>query len=99
MSRARLPSKYMDQLSYVFKEKGIQYTYSNDFNKKGQFHGVLKKKWSDVRKQNPKFGTAPNKARVEQALVRKFITAICEGVITPYTNPEHLWTPRLQRTY
>jgi len=83
-------AKYMDQLSYVFKEKGIEYTYSNDFNKKGQFHGILKKKWADIRKTNPKFGTAPNKARVEQALVRKFVSAIRDGTITPYTNPEHL---------
>ena len=84
-------AKYMDQLScYVFKEKGILYSYSNDFNKKGQFHGILKKKWADVRKANPKFGTAPNKARVEQALVRKFVTAIRNGDIRPYENSEHL---------
>jgi len=71
----------------------MQHAYSNEFNKKGQFHGALKKKWSDVWKENPKFGTAvaaPNKARVEQALVQKFITAIRDGVIAPYTNPEHL---------
>jgi len=83
-------AKYMDQLSYVFKEKGVQYSYSIDFNKKGQFHGILKKKWAEARKQNPKFGTAPNKARVEQALFRKFISAIRNNDITPYTNPEHL---------
>ena len=83
-------AKYMDNLSYVFKEKGVQYSYSVDFNKKGQFHGILKKKWAEARKENPKFGTAPNKARVEQALFRKFVNAIRNKDITPYTNPEHL---------
>jgi len=83
-------AKCMDQLSCVFKEKGIEHTYSNHFNKKGQFHGILKKKWSDICKMNPNFGAAPNKARAEQVLYRKFISAIRNGDITPHTNRKHL---------
>jgi len=53
-------------------------------------HSIFERKWADVLKENPTFGTAPNKARAEQASVRKFIAAIHNGDITPHTNVEHL---------
>ena len=83
-------NKMMQQLSYVFQSKGIRYEYNKDFNDTGEFHGVIKKKWQEIRKERPTFGTGEQKARVEHTLFRKFIQAIRDKETRPYEDPEHL---------
>ena len=81
--------KMMQQLACLFNRKGIQCVFNEDFNKKGDFHGVMKKTWADIRKKDPSFGTGSKRARVEKTLVRKFIQAIRDGTLKPYDDPEH----------
>jgi len=81
--------KMMQQLTYVFQEKGVLYLFNEDFNKKGEFHGVMKKRWRDIRKKDPSFGTGSKRARVEKTLVRKFFQAIRDKRIRPFEDPEH----------
>jgi len=82
--------KYLEQLTIVFAEKGIKYNYANDFNKNGDFHGVVKSMWSKIREKNPSFGTGDDRARTDPNLYRKFIQAISDRKICPYDDPEHL---------
>jgi len=81
--------KMMQCLTYLFNRKGIQCVFDKDFNSTGKFHGVMKRKWREVRKKDPSFGTGSRKARVEKTLVRKFIQAIRDRSIRPYEDPEH----------
>jgi len=82
--------KYLEQLTIVFSEKGLKYNYANDFNKNGQFHGVVKSMWGKIREKDPSFGTGSDRARTDPQLYRKFIQAIKEKKISPYEDPEHL---------
>ena len=81
--------KMMQCLSYLFNRKGVQCTFNDDFNSKGDFHGVMKVTWREERKKDPSHGTGSNQARVDSSLVRKFIQAIRDGTMCPYTDPEH----------
>jgi len=81
--------KMMQCLTYLFNRKGVKYVFNEDFNAKGDFHGVMTKIWREERKVDPSFGTGANRARVDNALVRKFIQAIREKKIRPYEDPEH----------
>ena len=46
-------NKHMEQLHIVLEAKGTQHSFSEDFNNAGEFYGVLKKKWKDIRKVDP----------------------------------------------
>lgn len=81
--------KMMQCLSYLFNPKGIVYSFNEDFNSTGDFHGVMKVVWREERKKDPSYGTGSNGARVDKSLVRKFIQAIRDGTIRPYEDPEH----------
>ena len=83
-------AKHMEQLTIVFAEKGIRYNFANDFNRKGDFHGVIKTMWRKIRESDPSFGTGADRARTDPALFRKFVEAIRDGTIRPYEEPEHL---------
>ena len=83
-------NKMMQQLSHVFQSKGSQCEHNKDFNDKGEFHGVIRKRWEEIRKDRPTFGTSENKARVEHALFRKFVQAIRDKNMRPCEDPEHL---------
>jgi len=91
--------KYMEQLTLVFQDAGVQHSYSQDFNKGGEFHGVVLEKWEQIRKQDLTFGTGKNRARVDSDIFTMFVSAIRNGDIRPYEDPEHLvlwlllWTP------
>jgi len=82
--------KMMQCLTYLFNRKGVKYLFNEDFNSKGDFHGVMKVIWREERKKNPSFGTGANRARVDKSLVRKFIQAIRDKKLRPYEEPEHL---------
>ena len=82
--------KHVEQLTLIFQDAGAQYSYSKDFNKSGEFHGAVKSQWDAIRKVDPKFGTGRNKARTDKELFTKFVTAVREGEIRPYENPEDL---------
>ena len=81
--------KMMQLLAFVFKDKGTEHLFNEDFNKQGEFHGLVKKKWKEMRKTDPTFGTGSKRARVEKTLVRKFVEAIRNGALLPYEDPEH----------
>mgnify|MGYP007080201998 CR=1 FL=1 len=40
--------KMMQQLTCLFNRKGIQCVFNEDFNKKGEFHGTMKKLWGKI---------------------------------------------------
>jgi len=82
--------KMMQCLTYLFNRKGVKYLFNEDFNSKGDFHGVMKVIWREVRKKDPTFGTGANRARVDKSLVRKFIQAVRDKRLRPYEEPEHL---------
>ena len=82
--------KCMEQLTVVFQDAGAQCSHSQDFNKGGQFHGVVLQRWKDIRKDDPKFGTGRNRARVDKDLFVKFVAAARDGTIRPYEDSEHL---------
>jgi len=50
---------------------------------------VMKKRWHEIRKKDPSFGTGSKRARAEKTLVRKFIQAIRDKHIRPFEDPEH----------
>lgn len=82
--------KYMEQLTLVFQDAGVQHSYAQDFNKGGEFHGIVLEKWNQIRQEDPKFGTGSNRARVDTDLFTKFVSAIRSGEIRPYEDREHL---------
>ena len=71
----------MKQLSYVWKEKGIQYNFAKDFNQAGGIHGVLIKRWNEIRKSDPCYGTHPNKSKADMQYTKKLVEAISNGAI------------------
>jgi len=83
-------NKCMEQLFIVLAEKGIRYSYLQDFNKKGDFHGVVKGRWRKIRQSDPEFGTGSNRARADKDLFRKFVQAVRDRNIRPCEDPEHL---------
>ena len=40
----------MKVLFSLFKEHDIRYVYKNDFNRDGEFHGVVKSVWEEEKK-------------------------------------------------
>ena len=54
---------YLKLMFYVFKDKGIEYNFENDFNNPKEYHGILIDKWKSIRKDDPTFGCAPNEAQ------------------------------------
>jgi hypothetical protein len=83
-------AQYMKVLFYLFSDKGIQYKHDKDFNRIGEFHGVLIDKWNAIREKDPSYGIGKNKARVDPDFVNMFIKAIKDGVLKPYENREDL---------
>jgi len=83
-------AKHMEQLTIVFAEKGIRYDFGIDFNRKGEFHGVLKTQWNKIREDDPSHGTGANRARTDPDLFIKFLAAIKNKKIRPCEEPEHL---------
>lgn len=79
-------NQYMKLLFYLFKAKGIQFEYDKDFNRPGEFHGVLIDQWNAIRAKDPTFGTCKNRARVDPDFVRIFIKAIEDGTLKPYED-------------
>jgi len=74
-------NKHMEQLHIVLEAKGTQHSFSEDFNNAGEFYGVLKKKWKDIRKVDPSFGTGSNRARADKELFQKVVQAAKDGKI------------------
>ena len=71
----------MKQLSYVWKDKGIEFNFAKDFNHAGGFHGVLIKRWNEIRKADPSYGTHPNKSKPDMQYTKKLVEAISNGAI------------------
>ena len=83
-------AKYFQQLFYVFGRKGIQYDWTADFNDRGQFHGIMIDHWKQIRKEDPLFGTNPNRKRVTIDYLDMIISAIKSGELDPENNPTDL---------
>jgi len=79
----------MKQLSYVWKDKGIEFNFAKDFNHAGGFHGVLIKRWNEIRKADPLYGTHPNKSKADMQYTKKLVEAIGNGTID-LNDPRHL---------
>ena len=60
---------YIKLLFYVFKDKGIKYDWKKDFDKKGEFQGVMITYWENIRKTDPLFGTSRNQAHFDEEAV------------------------------
>jgi hypothetical protein len=51
----------------LFNDKGIQYDWKKDFNRKvGEFAGIMNHYWEQIRKKDPKFGTKRNQEEQRQ---------------------------------
>ena len=80
--------KCMEQLTLIFQDDGVQCSYSKDFNKGGEFHGICKPQWDAIRKVDSKFGAGRNCARTGKELFTKFASPIRNGDIQPFENAE-----------
>ena len=82
--------KYMQKLSYVWRDKGIQYNYKIDFNTRGGFHGLVIQRWQQYRQSDPMFGTNRNKSVCVDGFAEKVANAIASGEIKPYEVADDL---------
>jgi hypothetical protein len=87
---AKLFVNYMKLLSYVFRRKGILYQFDEDFNSRGEFHGVAIDHWHKIRKDDPTFGTGVNVAKFIQDYDKHMHRVISEGKLNYLKDPVHL---------
>ena len=84
-------TKYMSTVFNEFRCKnGLLYDFRNDFNDKGQFHGVMIVNWNKIRQKDPKFGTKQHQAQFDWEADSKIREAIKDGRLKPYHDAIHL---------
>ena len=72
--------QHMKLLFYVLNSKGIKFDFVKDFNKKGEFHGLVITVWEKARSIDSSFGTKPNEAQFMEDSDKRVMEALREGV-------------------
>ena len=75
--------------AYMGNKYDIKVTES-DFGTEGTFRACLLDIWTEERKINPDFGHPKGKSEICLHNVEFVHDAICDGVLQPRTNPNHL---------
>ena len=86
------PNSHEQQIKYLFrafKDRGIEYS-SKEFNGPGEFKGVLKQEWANLRALDAKFGTRPSKPVFDELSDLKFRKLLVDGDLKPFTDKHHL---------
>lgn len=81
---------YMKQIFCVFESHGIRHNYKEDFNSKGEYHGIMIKQWEMERRKDPTCGTRKNQAKFDWNGDAKIQTHLDAGTFDPFHNPQHL---------
>ena len=82
--------RYMGLIFAEFRKKGFEYDFRRDFDEKGDFHGVMIKRWETIRKQDPTYGVPKPHSDIDWELDRKVREAVNDGRLKPWDDPHHL---------
>ena len=82
--------QYIKQLFAIFRKEGVEYDYLSDFNQDDKFHAVTKAMWIKASQDDKNFGSAQNKAAIDEEADTKVRTAIEKGQLRPFTDLAHL---------
>ena len=80
----------MRHLFSEFREFGMEYNYDRDFNKKAEFHGILKDTWDLARKKDPSFGAADVKGEFDERADEMIRDAVAVGKLNIHSNVEEM---------
>ena len=82
--------QYLKTLFGKFKNECIEYNFKTDFNKDGEFHGILNDSWKAASKHNRLFGTGSKQSQFDWEGDAKIRDAITSGWLNPYTSLDNL---------
>lgn len=79
----------------IFKQYGVMYSSTGDFNSKGDFYAVLKTKFEATQQHWPDYGTTPNAAIFDANYKVKRQQAIKSSQLDPFNvltnSPGYSW--------